>query len=68
MSKDPMGDRGKAEENRWAREQDAKAIEKLKKAGTTGEAAPSEKKPCGCKKAGENKVEGKGCPCGRCGS
>lgn len=32
-NQNPLGGRGKAEEDRWAREQDREAIEKMKKAG-----------------------------------
>lgn len=41
-NQNPLGGRGKAEEDRWAREQDREAIEKMKKAdgkaGNTGTA------------------------------
>ncbi|PZM83438.1 MAG: hypothetical protein DKT66_09790 [Candidatus Melainabacteria bacterium] len=46
-NKSPLGDRGKAAEDQWAREQDRQAIEKMKtKDGTKKD---GEKEGCGCK-------------------
>lgn len=59
----PLGDRGKAEEERWAREQDAKAIEELKKkngdkgGSTTGDGKADDK-------TSKQKGKRKGCGCG----
>jgi hypothetical protein len=67
MSKNPLEGRGRAEEERWAREQDARAIEEMKKkdkAATTG-GADGQKKGCGC--GGKKKAADGKCPCGNCG-
>ncbi|GEM_PF-717077 len=42
----PIGGRGKAEEDRWAREQDRQAIDKMKKAGGTGTGKDAGKGAC----------------------
>lgn len=67
----PLGDRGKAMEDKWAREQDALAIEKMRKQGQ-GDATTGDGKTCGCKKTDGDKkcaCKGKsdgssGCACG----
>ena len=69
MSKNPLEGRGRAEEERWAREQDARAIEEMKKkdAAANGGAPDSDKKKgCGC--GGKRKQADGKCPCGKCGS
>ncbi len=59
MSKNPLGDRGKASEDAWIREQERLAREKAKLEGKTDEP----KKGCKCKKSG-----GQGdCACGKKG-
>jgi hypothetical protein len=38
-NENPLGGRGRSEEERWARQQQQEAIEKMKKAGTAGKDA-----------------------------
>ncbi|MDZ4838317.1 MAG: hypothetical protein SGJ27_31420 [Candidatus Melainabacteria bacterium] len=47
-SKNPLGDRGKASEDAWIREQERLAREKAKSETNVGE----KKKGCSCKKSG----------------
>lgn len=58
MSNDqnPLGNRGKAAEDKWARDRDAKAIQELKKKGEKGAAGGG--KPAS--KAETKKVKGDG--------
>ncbi len=46
-NKSPLGDRGKAAEDQWAREQDRQAIEKMKQ--KDGTKKDGDKDGCGCK-------------------
>lgn len=66
MLKNPLEGRGRAEEERWAREQDARAIEAMKnKDAANGGAGNADKKGCGC--GGKRKQADGNCPCGKCG-
>lgn len=62
MSKNPLEGRGRAEEERWAREQDARAIEALKNKDA---GCNADKKGCGC--GGKRKQSDGNCPCGKFG-
>lgn len=62
----PLGGRGKAEEERWAREQDRQAIEKMKEKDGKGTDTKAGEKTCKCKeakKAGKKNEDKTGC-CG----